>query len=388
MPEQHPDDLALLAATEDAITGATHIETGTSPYVLAFRRLIYRMLRIAERANDLRPYAEAGLYFGVRPGRCWIADQPIAFTGLEQQPLAPSTKTYVWLDANGDLQTSTLAMPANRTSFIPIAEIETDNANIAAIIDRRGESFLQTPSIQGLGLEASAEEIDQALSGIGESVTASRLTLLTSGPASTVDSFHRHLLTVQDVDGTARVRLLNDSDDPAANQSLMLGLPNAMTVAPELTINRNNGFFQQSSGGIAYDLVGVLPVQRRWDAVDASLNEQTLGCLPIAGEICAIVLSIADNMISDDTADGIHANVKLNGQIATSTSPMLTADQNGGFQCTDQGNGTAAILDTNHIHVQRGDVLTVDLVRTVNGTVSQEAGGVCVLVMVKAAGPQ
>jgi hypothetical protein len=60
MAEVYPTDNELLNIQSDGETGVEYIPTGLSPYYVQFRRLLYRLLLAARRANDLRVYDEGG----------------------------------------------------------------------------------------------------------------------------------------------------------------------------------------------------------------------------------------------------------------------------------------------------------------------------------------
>ena len=66
MAEVYPSDNELLNIESDSDTGVEYIPTGTSPYYLQFRKLLYRLLLSTKRANDLRVYDEGGLDVGVK----------------------------------------------------------------------------------------------------------------------------------------------------------------------------------------------------------------------------------------------------------------------------------------------------------------------------------
>jgi len=203
MPELHPDDATLLALDADPITGVEYIATGQSPYYLEFRRTLHRLMRVAERANDLRVYRDGDLTVGVRAGRCLIDASPLDIAAAEGIAVAPGATTSMWIDAVGALQTGTDGFPAARTRFIPLAVVITDTAAITAIEDRRGEALLQATGPALLGLTATADEINQALEGINPQVAASTLNLLTAGPLSHADNQHGHTRCTQDVAGDA-----------------------------------------------------------------------------------------------------------------------------------------------------------------------------------------
>ena len=60
MAEIYPSDAELNALLEDAETGVEYIPSGTTPYYVHFRKLLYRLLLATKRANDLRVYKEGG----------------------------------------------------------------------------------------------------------------------------------------------------------------------------------------------------------------------------------------------------------------------------------------------------------------------------------------
>ena len=69
MAEVYPSDSELLDLLADSETGVEYIPTGTAPYYLHFRKLLYRLLLATKRANDFRVYDEGGLSVGIKPGR-------------------------------------------------------------------------------------------------------------------------------------------------------------------------------------------------------------------------------------------------------------------------------------------------------------------------------
>lgn len=389
MPERYPNDLELLTKSVDEMTGVEYIPTGASPYVLAFRRLVDRLLRTCERANDLRVYAESGLQFGVRSGRCRINNQPIIFEGIDSQALSTNTTSHIWIDTAGDIQIGT-DFPADPTSYIALASLTTDDTTIIDLQDRRGESFLQVPTTATLGLTAAIGEINQALDGISPTVSALSLNLLTQGPTTSADLFHRHVQCAQDVPGLANYALINHTSDPGGNYALVFFLPALESQATYLELNKDNYFLQQRHGNQSYNMLGALSVQQTLRGnVTSSINDQLLGAVPVAGTISALVISASNNMVSDDNSDGIAVSLKVNGQIVTTTAAKLTAADGSGFVCTDQGDGTQAVLDaTGLAEVQRGDVLHFDLTYTTNGTVTMPPSDVVITAIIRAAQPE
>lgn len=390
MSERYPTDTELLSLTQDAETGVDYIPTGRSPYYLEYRRSMHRLLQATRRSNDLRVYQDGDLSVGVRPGRCFIGDSPIDYPGQNTIALNPSATQWLWLDTNGLIQISTAGLPSDRSTFIPLAEITTNADSLDQVIDLRGEAFLQAPSAAILGLTATAQEINQALDGITSTVTPIALNQMTAGPFIGADNFHTHTQLAQDVAGVATFALTNQSFNPAADLELRFSVPELHPDDTILRVNSTHRFLEQSSGSTRFTMVGsshqsyVHPGD-----LSASQTDLPLGIVPLDGEIVAIVLSAASNIQSSNTSDYIEADVKLNGTSVTNTPPALAAIDGSGFVCTDQGNGTPAVIKTDGTaEVQRGDFLTLDLSRNAAGTVSTEAHSTGVLVVIRAAQPE
>lgn len=390
MSETHPDDAVLLALSEDEATGVEYIPTGKSPYYLDFRRMLYRLLRVAERANDLRVYAEGDLTLGVRPGRAHVGGNAVDFGGATEVIVEAEATVHVWLDTAGEIQTGTDGLPADRSSFVPLAEVVTGASAIESITDLRGEAFLAIPGLAMLNVAATAEEINQALDGIDASVTADALSTVTAGGMTSADVYHRHLTLPQNEDEEVSFRIINHSSHDDANAALQLSLPQMSSWDSFLVINRDNGFLQQRYANTAYNLVGVVqPQYAHAGELTATLTDILLGCVPAAGRVTDVILSIGANIESDDDDDGIAATLYVNGSAVTSTSPELVAADGAGFVSTDQDDGTpATIVDNGTEQVRRGDILTLDLQRTVNGNVSHEATNVAVLVVIRVDAPE
>jgi len=66
MAETYPADNELLDIISDTETGVEYIPTGTAPYYLHFRKLLYRLLLATKRSNDLRVFDEGNLGIGVK----------------------------------------------------------------------------------------------------------------------------------------------------------------------------------------------------------------------------------------------------------------------------------------------------------------------------------
>lgn len=390
MPERYPDDATLLALTENAATGVAYIPTGQSPYFLEFRKLLQRLLLATERANDLRVYQDGDLTFGVRPGRCYINDTAQNFTGATGQSAGPNATTHVWLDTAGALQTGTSGLPSDRLTFIPLAEIVTDASAITAITDLRGEAFLQIPTVATLGLTATTDEINQALDGINATVDFSALNVLTGGPTSTADSEHRHIQMMRDEDSEVFFLLINPNSGSNANVALALSVPNVLANDLWLLPNLDNGFLSQRFNSITYNMVGTVHTQFSHEGnLTASLTNKLSGIVPIDGVVSDVVVTTGTNLNTSVSTDNISATAKVNATSLTTTAPSLSVADGTGMKSTAQGDGTAAVIKTDGTeNVQRGDVLTVDLTRTVTGSVTNEAADVVAMICIRVDQPE
>lgn len=390
MPERYPTDTELLGLTQDAATGVDYIATGRSPYHLEYRRSLQRLLRATERANDLRVYPDDDLSVGVRPGRCFIGEDALAFVGQTGIALAPSATTHLWLDDSGLVQSSASGLPSDRSTFVPLAEVVANADSIDTLTDLRGEAFLQAPSAAALGLTATADEINQALDGINPSVAPNALNQITAGAFSAADNYHTHTQLTQNTPGTALFFISNQSFDPSADLELRFSLPELYPTDTVLSINSNHQFLDQTYGSTTHTLVGSTHQVLTHDGdLTASQTDQPVGVVPIDGEVVAVILSAADNLQSSTADDGVNALVKVNGVALTTTSPALTSADGAGFVSTERGGGTPAVLKTDGTEqVSRGDVLTADLFRNASGTVSTEAHHPSVLIVIRTARPE
>ncbi len=390
MAERYPDDTALLALTADAETGVEYIPTGLSPYYLEFRRLIQRLLLAARRANDLRVYQDGDLSVGVRAGRCVIRNASIDFAGDSGVAVTNNTTTHVWLDANGDLQTGTSGLPADRTAYLPLAAVTAEAGAISGITDHRGEAFLRVPDPTAIGLTATADEINQALDGIDATVDVEALNRLTGGGASSADAEHRHEMMQTDENDETEFRLINANAGGSANVALKFDLSGKLPWVTALLPDPTTGWLGQRYAGQTYMLVGALHVQYGHAGdLTTSQTDELMGVVPIDGVVGDVILSVGSNLESDTPADGLRATVKVNGTAVTSTDPQITDAAGSGFRSTARGDGTeAAVKSDGTEQVSKGDVLTVDLTRSVSGSVTSEAADVVVLLVVRGSQPE
>src|SRR3972149_7305067 len=99
MAEVYPSDNELLNIQSDDETGVEYIPTGTAPYYLHFRRLLYRLLLATSRANDLRVYDEGGLDVGVKSGKFWLGTELLSYPGSSGNTLADDKPNiYIYLN--------------------------------------------------------------------------------------------------------------------------------------------------------------------------------------------------------------------------------------------------------------------------------------------------
>lgn len=390
MSERYPDDATLLALEEDAATGVAYIPTGRSPYYLEFRRLVQRLLLAAQRANDLRVYADGDLSIGVRPGRCRIGATAIDFAGDSAIGVTNNAATCVWLDAAGAVQTDTAGWPADPADHLPLAIITADAGQITQIDDRRGSTFLARPSLAAMGVAVTVDQLNQALAGISQNVTAAALEALTAGDSTQADNYHQHQQRSTNEDAVSAFSLVNASPGGAANVALDFYLPARLPHVTRLSPDPATGYLRQGYGDATFSLLGAVDVQyRHAGELTASAAGRLIGIVPVDGAVADIVLSVGRNIESTLSTDAIAATVKVNGQAVTASDPAIDAAAGAGMRSTAQGDGTAAgIVDTGIEQVSKGDVLTVDLSRIAAGSVSVEGADVVVMVIVRAARPE
>jgi len=388
MAERYPDDATLLALTEDPATGVEYIPTGRSPYYLEFRKLVQRTLLASGRANDFRVYADGELSVGVRAGRGVIHNAAIDFAGVEGLALPNNAVTELWLDSAGAVQTGA-NLPADRTSYIPLARVTTATGQINEILDRRGEALFAVADAAGIGLTAAPTAINQALDGISADVTAAALNALTAGWQSDADHLHHHRGLSDEVDDETLFRISNDSAGPAAGVGLELHLPTTLAAATALVLDPQTGWLMQRQGGEARHLLGTVHVAHLEPGALASDQLGWLaGVVPVSGAAVDLVLSVGQSLVTDEPADAVEAAVHVNGVELTTTRPAIAVSDGSSFRSTGQGHGTAGAIRSDGVEqLQRGDLITVDLRRLVSGNVTSEATDVAALLVIRAGTP-
>ncbi len=219
MAEVYLSDNALLNIESDSETGVEYIPTGTSPYYLHFRKLLYRLLLATRRANDLRVYDEGGLDIGVKAGKFWLGTELVSYNGSTGNTLADDkTNIYVYLDSSGTIVTDEYnGFPDMATApHIRLAVVTTSDGDIDSIIDSRvGHNFVMPYEAGGVKKTIQAHTSDDALT-VAESGSvhtnlgatgAVTLTLPASAAEGTIFSFAVQAVQELRVDpGTATIR--------------------------------------------------------------------------------------------------------------------------------------------------------------------------------------
>jgi hypothetical protein len=219
MAEVYPSDNELLNMQSDSETGVDYIPTGTAPYYLHFRKLLYRLLLAARRANDLRVYDEGGLDVGVKPGKFWLGTELISYTGSSSNTLADDkANIYIYINASGTLVTNEYSgFPDMATTpHIRLAQVSTSSGDIDSITDcRAGHNIALPYGAGGIKKTIEAHTGDDTLTAaesggvhtnLGASATVT-LTLPASAPAGTVFSFAVQSAQQLRIDpGTAAIR--------------------------------------------------------------------------------------------------------------------------------------------------------------------------------------
>lgn len=169
MAEVYPVDNELLNMIGDSETGVEFIATGTAPYYLHFRKLLYRLLLATKRANDLRVYDEGGLDIGVKAGKFFKGINLVSYAGSSGNTLADDKESiYLYLDSSGALITDEYAgFPDMATErHVRLAVVTTDGGDVSSIVDSRDHHSIAVPVSGDVVIESHTS--DDGL-GAGES---------------------------------------------------------------------------------------------------------------------------------------------------------------------------------------------------------------------------
>jgi len=219
MAEVYPSDNELLNIQSDSETGVEYIATGTAPYYLEFRKLLYRLLLVSQRANDLRVYDEGGLDIGAKAGKFWFGTELVSYTGSSGNTLADDKSSiYIYLDSSGNLVTDEYSgFPDMATTpHVRLATVTTSGGDIDSIVDCRAGHNVAVPYEAGgikrtVEAHTSDDTLAEAESGSVHSnlgaTGAVTLTLPASASAGTVFTFAVQAAQELRVDpGTAAIR--------------------------------------------------------------------------------------------------------------------------------------------------------------------------------------
>ena len=167
MSEVYPSDNDLLQIISDGETGVEYIPTGTAPYYLHFRKLLYRLLSACRRGNDLRVFDEGGLSIGVKAGKYWIGSTLVSYAGSGGNTLADDKAAiYVYLDSSGNLVINeyTAFPDMAATKHVRLAVVTTAGGDIASIVDARDHhSIAVPPPVGGSTVTIEAHTADDTL---------------------------------------------------------------------------------------------------------------------------------------------------------------------------------------------------------------------------------
>jgi len=244
MAEVYPSENELLNMQSDSETGVEYIPTGTAPYYLQFRKLLYRLLLATKRANDLRVYDEGGLDVGIKSGKFWLGTELISYAGSTGNTLADDKQNiYVYLNSAGNLVTSEYnSFPDMVTTpHIRLAIVTTSGGDIESITDCRvGHNFVMPYEAGGVKKTVEVHTSDDTLaaaesgsvhSNLGATGTVA-LTLPASVPAGTVFTFAVQAAQEMRIDpGTAAIR--DDSGQTAGKYKSADGIGECLSLVAD-----------------------------------------------------------------------------------------------------------------------------------------------------------
>ncbi len=217
MAEVYPSDSELLNIISDTGTGVEYIPTGTAPYYLHFRKLLYRLLLATRRANDLRVFDEGGMDIGVKAGKFWNGTSLVSFAVSSGNTIADDKAAiYIYLDSGGNLVTDEYSgwPDMETTRHVRLAIVTTSGGDITAIVDARDHHSISVPSAGGSSTIEAHTADDTLTEGESGSIHTNRgatglitLTLPASASAGTQFTFCVQDYQQMRVDpGTAAIR--------------------------------------------------------------------------------------------------------------------------------------------------------------------------------------
>jgi len=167
MAEVYPADNELLNMISDSETGVEFIATGTAPYYLHFRKLLYRLLLATKRSNDFRVYDEGGLDIGVKAGKFFNGTALVNYAGSSNEMLADDKAgIYLYLDSSGSLVANeyTAFPDMAMERHIRLAVVTTSGGDITSIVDSRDHHSIAVPCGGDVAIESHTSD-DTLLSG-------------------------------------------------------------------------------------------------------------------------------------------------------------------------------------------------------------------------------
>jgi hypothetical protein len=219
MAETYPKDNELLNLQSDSETGVEYIPTGTAPYYLHFRKLLYRLLLASRRANDLRVYDEGSLDIGVKAGKFWAGTQLVEYEGSSGNTLADDKENiYIYLDSAGSLVTNEYSEFPDMVTVphIRLAIVSTSSGDIDSITDcRAGHNIVLPYDAGGIKKTIEAHTADDTLTEAEsgsvhtnlDATATVTLTLPASAPSGTVFYFAVQAAQEMRIDpGSATIR--------------------------------------------------------------------------------------------------------------------------------------------------------------------------------------
>lgn len=158
MPSTYPVEawasdgsIELLDGTTDLETGLSYVAKGVGPtsvpsYEVQYNRRLSRQNVILAPWRQLQVVDEGSLKIGVYPGVYTLGGARKSFGGATNQSVPDNATKYVYVDASNVLQIGD-AEPADLTTFMPLAEVQTAGG-VMTVVDRRLLGAFHVPQIE------------------------------------------------------------------------------------------------------------------------------------------------------------------------------------------------------------------------------------------------
>lgn len=145
--------IEALNGTTDSKTGINYIPNGAGPatsppLTVQEDRLLNRLRDILDIVTDLRFRRESipGLTYGVNPGSYTLGGTHKTYSGATGQTLTNNATNYIYLNSSNALTVSTSSFPADKTSYMPIAEVVCSGGDVTSVTDRRSTALFVIPT--------------------------------------------------------------------------------------------------------------------------------------------------------------------------------------------------------------------------------------------------